>query len=109
MIKVRGHRVELGEIEAVAKIEPRVGDAVAFTIGDRAESIEIVLVLLTEEESSDRAEVEQAVRQVMRARLPRHSEPSRILICRTFPLLSSGKVDRRALQAAITGETADRT
>jgi len=109
MIKVRGHRVELGEIEAVAKIEPRVGDAVAFAVGDRAESIEIVLALLTAEERSDPAEVEQAVRRVMRARLPRQAEPSRILICRTFPLLSSGKVDRRALQAAITGETADRT
>jgi acyl-coenzyme A synthetase/AMP-(fatty) acid ligase len=38
--------------------------------------------------------------------LPRYAQPRRIVVCREFPLLSSGKVDRRALQRQIaeTGE-----
>lgn len=101
MIKIRGHRFELGEAEAAAKSDPRVRDAVAFPIGSPAQATGVILAVLSEAADSEQADIEQALRRINLQRLPRHAQPRRIVVCREFPLLSSGKVDRRALQLRI--------
>ncbi|HEX3066899.1 MAG TPA: AMP-binding protein, partial [Dongiaceae bacterium] len=101
MIKIRGHRFELGEVEAAARAEPRVKEAVAFPIGSPAEATGVVLAVLSEADDSERADIADAIRRVSRQRLPRFANPQRVVICREFPLLSSGKTDRRALQALV--------
>jgi amino acid adenylation domain-containing protein len=100
MIKIRGHRFELGEAESAAKSDPRVRDAVAFPIGSPAQATGVILAVLTEVDG-EQADIEGALRRINLQRLPRYAQPRRIVVCRKFPLLSSGKVDRRALQLRI--------
>ena len=104
MIKIRGHRFELGEAEAAAKSDPRVRDAVAFPIGSPAQAAGVILAVLSETADGEAADIEQALHQISLQRLPRYARPHRIVVCREFPLLSSGKVDRRALQRRIGEE-----
>ncbi len=96
MVKIRGHRFELGELEAAARSEPRVGEAIGFA-GDDS----MTLALLSSAPEGEYREIAEAVRRLCLQRLPRYAQPQRIVIRREFPLLASGKVDRRTLRALI--------
>jgi len=102
VVKLRGHRFDLGEIEAVAKLEPRVREAVAFTCGGPMEAAGVVLAVLADEAADGRTDLEDRLRRLCMQRLPGFARPSRIVRLSEFPLLSSGKIDRRALERLIT-------
>jgi amino acid adenylation domain-containing protein len=91
-IKITGHRVELGEIEAVARRESGLDGVVA--VGwplnpGGADGVELFL----ETESLDVA----ALQNRMAARLPAYMVPRRIHLVPRLPLNSNGKYDRKAL------------
>ena len=94
MIKIRGHRFDLGEIEAVLRSQPGVRDAVAALVAKASDDAEIRVALLAEKSDT----IETAVRRACAKRLPAFARPSRFLVLEQFPLLPSGKVDRIALQ-----------
>jgi amino acid adenylation domain-containing protein len=100
-VKLRGHRFDLGEIEAVARSVPGVREAVAFNPGAGTEDGEITLAVLAEGPAEAWADAERAIRLVCRERLPSFAWPSRIAMRGEFPLLSSGKIDRRALREIV--------
>jgi non-ribosomal peptide synthetase component F/acyl carrier protein len=93
-VKVRGFRVELGEIEArliqcplvkecaVAVVEPGPGDKrlVAYVVG----------------RDNDAVDVNQ-LRSFLKENLPDYMIPSVFLMLEKMPLLPNGKIDRRAL------------
>ncbi len=101
LVKLRGHRFDLGEIEMVAKSEPRVREAVAFTIGTATKAVEIVLAVLSNVAGDERIDLERELQRISRERLPQFARPGRVAIYGEFPLLSSGKVDRRALEKLV--------
>ena len=93
-VKIRGHRFELGEIEAVLKSQDGVRDAVAFlAVNDRGTREVRACVL------SDRGEsiLDELTATCLR-RLPAFARPARIAVMDRFPMLGAGKVDRLALQ-----------
>jgi acyl-coenzyme A synthetase/AMP-(fatty) acid ligase len=92
MVKIRGHRLDLGEVEAVLRLHPMVRDALAVAIGEPA--LEIKAVVLSENEGDLLAELKQFCSR----RLPVYARPVRITVLAKFPQLSTGKVDRRALR-----------
>ena len=92
-VKIRGIRVELGEIEAVLASQPMVRDAVAV-LTDRSGQQRLTAYLAVR--SGLHPDVDE-LRRFMRARLPEHMVPSDYLVVDAFPLLPSGKIDRRAL------------
>ena len=92
-VKLRGFRVEPGEIEAVLAAEPRVRDAVVMVRGDGAADRRLVAyVVAADEEGLEADLVEQARRS-----LPAWMVPSAIVRLDELPLTANGKVDRRAL------------
>jgi amino acid adenylation domain-containing protein len=99
-VKIRGHRFELGEIEAVLKSHPEVRDAVAFVVGDDWGGEEVRACLLASPVGPLIAEVTAACLH----RLPVFARPVRFAVMDQFPRLSSGKVDRMALQKRGAGE-----
>jgi amino acid adenylation domain-containing protein len=92
-VKIRGIRIELEEIEAVLASHPMVRDAVAVLV-DRSGQQRLAAYLEVRPEL--RPDVDE-LRRFMRSRLPAYMVPSDYLIVDAFPLLPSGKIDRKTL------------
>ncbi|AGP41600.1 non-ribosomal peptide synthetase [Sorangium cellulosum] len=93
-LKIRGHRVELGEIEARVREHPAVGQAVVIAARqDGAAGPAIVAYVVPRDGALDEA----ALRAFLRERLPEYMHPSDVVLLRALPLTANGKVDRRAL------------
>jgi len=99
LVKLRGHRFDLGEIEAVLRLHPSVREAFAFAVPPfGSTSVEIQAVIQVEGDGL----LEAALRRLCAERLPRYARPGRILALARLPLLASGKVDRQALLAMLS-------
>ncbi|MGW7535480.1 amino acid adenylation domain-containing protein [Amycolatopsis sp. NPDC054798] len=93
-VKVRGFRVELGEVEAALSACPGVGRAAAAVRPDASGDQRLIgYVVAAEDETADPV----AVRNLLRERLPEHLVPAVVLVLDDFPRTPSGKLDRPAL------------
>ncbi len=92
-VKLRGFRVELGEIEAQLKMRPNVRDA-CVAIKRNAAAGEVLVGYLV----GDTIEL-QRVRDDLARTLPRHMVPAAWVVLPSLPLLPNGKIDRQKLPA----------
>jgi acyl-coenzyme A synthetase/AMP-(fatty) acid ligase len=93
MVKIRGHRVELGEVESVLADAANVREAVCVLVGDDADDRRIEAFVVPLAPPCD----EQQLRRHCRTALPRHMVPDRFHTMAELPRTRSGKLDRRAL------------
>jgi amino acid adenylation domain-containing protein/non-ribosomal peptide synthase protein (TIGR01720 family) len=93
-VKVRGYRVELGEVQAVLGSHPAV-DQVAVTVRQDAASDRRLVAYVVPVAQADGA----ALREWLTRRLPSFMVPSAVVIVDELPLTVNGKVDRAALPA----------
>ena len=100
-VKLRGHRFDLNEIEAVARAVPGVRAAVAIIVDADGEAAKIVLAVLADATGDERVNIERGIRRTSGQSLPPYARPSRIVLFSEFPLLSSGKIDRRGLEGLV--------
>lgn len=95
-VKLRGFRVELGEIEAALKLHPAALDGVVTvredTPGDKRLVAYVVLARGRESALSE-------LRSYLKEKLPEYMIPSAFVRLDNLPLTRHGKVDRRALPA----------
>lgn len=93
-VKVRGFRVELGEIEAVLAACPGVREAVVVASPDSAGELRLVAYVLGEEH----VELSAATLRPRLAReLPDYMLPAAYVVLDALPLTVNGKLDRKAL------------
>ena len=92
-VKVRGFRVEPGEIEAALGRLPQVGQAAVRALGDGSDAMLVAFVV-----PAGPFDARQTRRQ-LRETLAEYLVPSRFVTLDTFPLTSQGKLDERALDA----------
>ncbi|WP_152249856.1 non-ribosomal peptide synthetase, partial [Xanthomonas maliensis] len=95
-IKLRGFRIEPGEIAAALRACPGVQDAHVQLRQDGAGMPRLVAYLVTTH--PDDADP-SALRQALSARLPEAMLPAAYVRLATLPLTKNGKLDRRALPA----------
>lgn len=95
-VQVRGYRVELGEIESLARSFLGGTNVMAFGIEKAAGEMQICLAL----ESED-LEIEN-LREHLRKELPSYMIPEKIVPIPHFPSLVSGKMDRKAIKALVS-------
>ncbi len=88
-VKLRGFRVELGEIEAVLEAQPEVRQAVVVVSRDAGEPRLVAYVTV--------ADLRSDLRDRLRSFLPESLVPAAILVLESLPRTPSGKVDRAAL------------
>ena len=92
-VKIRGHRVELGEVEAAVAGCPGVKGAVAVVAGERERSVVHAFVVADEGADVDPAGVLSRVAGL----LPSYFVPHDVTVLDEWPLSANGKVDRKAL------------
>jgi len=100
-VKVRGHRVELGEIESALSAQPGVREAaVATYVGRRTPGDLIAYVV-----GSDGVERStQELRTRLGSELPAYMVPSRFIWLDALPRGRNGKLDRKRLPQPAPGE-----
>ena len=95
-VKIRGFRIELGEIESTLLRHEGVREAVVIAIGEEAEEKRLVAYLAPRNgELLGQGEL----RSYLKRRLPDYMTPAAFVVMEKLPLMSNGKLDRRALPA----------
>lgn len=93
-VKVRGYRVELGEIEAVLSRHPNVRCCVAVArAGDTVSDVRLVCYVVARSPELPVAQM----REWCQAQLPSYMIPAAFVLIDELPLTANGKIDRRAL------------
>jgi acyl carrier protein len=95
-VKVRGHRVEIIEVEMALRALREVKDAVVVARVDGAGAPRLIAHVVPR---GSQAPTVTALRRRLTERLPEYMIPSRFVLHRTLPLAPNGKVDRSALPA----------
>ena len=96
MVKIRGQRVELGEIETALRRHAVMQEAVVVARPSRIRPDQQQLVAYVVPKPGTDATTE-SLRKHVEAMLPEYMVPSYFVFVERLPLTASGKVDRRAL------------
>jgi amino acid adenylation domain-containing protein len=116
-VKIRGHRIEMGEIEAALDTHPRIRQSVVLAREDVPGDKRLIAYLLGKAGTTAAdvvanaetnggiavSEVDEVLRYELRGhlreRLPEYMVPSAFVFVSRLPLTPNGKVDRKALPA----------
>jgi amino acid adenylation domain-containing protein/thioester reductase-like protein len=96
-VKIRGHRVELGEIESVLRAHPGVGDAAVVVSNEASGHPKLIAHWRRATADQGVAVNAEALRLHLRQSLPDHMVPAAMMEHAAFPLTPHGKLDRGAL------------
>jgi aspartate racemase len=96
-VKVRGYRIEPGEIESVLASHPSVTHAVVKAAADRTGNNFLAAYIVLRGKPADNSGAEPEIASWLRTRLPEYMIPQRIITVDTIPLLPNGKTDLSAL------------
>jgi acyl-CoA synthetase (AMP-forming)/AMP-acid ligase II/aryl carrier-like protein len=95
-VKLRGHRLELGEVESLLGRHPTVRQAVVVAREDHPGDARLVAYVVAAPDAKPNA---TELRRFAREHLPEAMIPSAFVFLDALPLTPNGKVDRQALPA----------
>ncbi|WP_182875684.1 non-ribosomal peptide synthetase [Microbispora sp. H10670] len=98
-VKIRGVRVEPGEVTAALRSSPLVADAAVLADHGSSRGVRLIAYVLPTPET-DPGELSTSLVTHLRERLPTAMLPGAIVPVRCLPRTRTGKVDREALHAA---------
>jgi aspartate racemase len=91
-VKLRGFRVELGEIESVLAQHPRVRDVTVIVRAAPRGDKRLVAYVVADDLTTPRE-----LREMLRGKLPEYMVPASFVLLPRLPLTANGKVDRARL------------
>jgi amino acid adenylation domain-containing protein len=95
-VKLRGHRIDLGEIEAVLRRYPNVSEAVVSLREEERGQKRLIAYL---QRSSHPSHDAGMLQQFLKTKLPDYMIPSAFVVLDRFPLTPNGKINRKGLPA----------
>jgi amino acid adenylation domain-containing protein len=98
-VKVRGFRIEPGEIEATLVRHARVRDAVVLARDDIGGECRLLAYVVARDEMPASDEFVRELRMHLQRTLPDYMVPSHLVMLDALPLTPNGKLDRAALPA----------
>jgi len=102
MVKVRGYRVELGEVETALRAHPLVRECAVVARANESGHVDLVAYAVLDGTSEDAG----ALRTWLAKRLPQYMVPRWFVLLDALPLTSRAKVDRALLPAPRLQRTA---
>jgi thioesterase domain-containing protein/acyl carrier protein len=93
-IKIRGHGVEIAEVEKVLRGHPAVSDTVFMARDNKSGEARLIAYFTS---SPERTPTTSELRKFLGKSLPDYMVPSVFVRLEALPLTSNGKVDRKAL------------
>ncbi len=96
-VKVRGHRVELNEIEWVIQQHSQVKEAVVLHQNEE------LFAFLVMKDDSALMELEKGIKE----KLPLYMQPKNFTLLESFPTNANGKLDKKALYPLVKSEVSD--
>jgi amino acid adenylation domain-containing protein len=99
-IKLRGFRIEVGEIEHCLSGHPKIKESIVLVHGT-SEGDKRLIAFYIKEEDVTTAEI----RNFLRESLPEHMIPAQFISVKSFPLTANGKVDRNELAKNVSLES----
>jgi amino acid adenylation domain-containing protein len=97
-VKLRGYRIDLGDIESALRQSPVVREAVVLARQDEAGDQRLVAYVSLKESLTPR-ELGTRLRSFLKDRLPKYMLPNDYVPLDAMPLSPNGKIDRNALRA----------
>jgi D-alanine--poly(phosphoribitol) ligase subunit 1 len=94
-VKIRGMRIDLGDVEHGVRASARVKDVAVLAVPDAQEELSLVAFVIPADGELDA----RALRGELLAVLPRNMVPQEFVAIASFPLNPNGKIDRRSLAA----------
>jgi non-ribosomal peptide synthetase-like protein len=106
-VKIRGHRVDLAEIEQVLLEDPAIASAVVTIVAGQgtAGGGTVAAYVTCRADTGDGLALVDRLRELLRRRLPAHMVPATLDILAELPTLASGKVDRTRLPPPAIGRS----
>lgn len=98
-LKLRGYRIEPGEIEAVMREYPQLKEALVLLREDTPGRARLVAYVVPGGEGDGHAFAAGELSAFLRERLPDYMIPSAFVVLKSLPLSPNGKVDTHALPA----------
>ncbi|HEX5869678.1 MAG TPA: AMP-binding protein, partial [Longimicrobium sp.] len=99
-VKVRGYRVEPGEVEAALRGHPSVTAALAVMREDRPGDRRLVAYVVAADDAADA----RALREHLRRTVPEYMVPDAFVRLDALPQTATGKLDPRTLPAPVYGD-----
>lgn len=97
-VKLRGYRIEMGEIESALLDYPDLAHCVAVTHAQSEEDVRLVAYSVAR---IGTAPTPFLLREHLRTRLPHYMIPQHFVALAAMPMLPNGKVDRASLPAPV--------
>jgi amino acid adenylation domain-containing protein len=94
MVKVRGYRVEVAEVEANLRHVPGVKQAVVVAAPHRAGSSQLIAYIVPEIQDVPSI---RKIQSVLSEKLPKYMLPARYIFLKQLPVNTTGKVNQSAL------------
>ncbi|MFJ6694926.1 amino acid adenylation domain-containing protein [Streptomyces sp. NPDC091272] len=100
LVKTRGYRVELGEVEAVLGDHPMVADVAVLAVPDPRLTNTLTALVVPSGAGTDlpESELSKVLTQHCRTRMPAYMVPGSLSVVPELPRTSTGKVARSALR-----------
>ncbi|MFF2650709.1 amino acid adenylation domain-containing protein [Streptomyces sp. NPDC058045] len=96
-LKIAGHRIEAGEIEAALEAHPAVARAAVIAVGERTARRLVAFAVPQDPAPAVEPALAEDLLGSLAERVPAYAVPSRVLLLPALPLTANGKTDRAAL------------